>query len=94
MAGVTYTITGKTDRAVVSVTQDTDKIVDFVKNFVDAYNTLLDSLNDKLSEKKYSDYKPLVAYRSEDARGCLYPLENPQQNRAIAWPLFREMNME
>ena len=66
VAGVTYTITGKTDRAVVSVTQDTDKIVDFVKNFVDAYNTLLDSLNDKLSEKKYSDYKPLSSRQEEE----------------------------
>lgn len=66
VAGVTYTITGKTDRAVVSVTQDTDKIVDFVKNFVDAYNTLIDSLNDKLSEKKYSDYKPLSSRQEEE----------------------------
>ena len=66
VAGVTYTITGKTDGAVVSVTQDTDKIVDFVKNFVDAYNTLIDSLNDKLSEKKYSDYKPLSSRQEEE----------------------------
>ena len=66
VAGVTYTITGKTDKAVVSVTQDTDKIVDFVKNFVDAYNTLIDSLNDKLSEKKYSDYKPLSSRQEEE----------------------------
>ena len=65
VAGVTYTITGKTDKSVVSVTQDTEKIVEHVKNFVNAYNTLLDSLNDKLSEQKYSDYKPLSS-RQED----------------------------
>lgn len=63
VAGVTYNFNnvseaGKT--TTVNVSQDTDKIVDNVKKFVDMYNTLLDSLNDKLSEEKYSDYKPLT----------------------------------
>ena len=73
VAGVTYTFldstkdeeTGTVKKATVSVSQDTDKIVDYVKSFVDEYNTLLDSLNEKLSEKKYSDYKPL-SKRQED----------------------------
>lgn len=63
VAGVTYNFNnvsevGKT--TTVNVSQDTDTIVDNVKKFVDMYNTLLDSLNDKLSEEKYSDYKPLT----------------------------------
>lgn len=63
VAGVTYNFNnvseaGKT--TTVNVSQDTDKIVDNVKKFVDMYNTLLDSLNDKLSEERYSDYKPLT----------------------------------
>ena len=63
VAGVTYNFNnvseaGKT--TTVNVGQDTDKIVDNVKKFVDMYNTLLDSLNGKLSEEKYSDYKPLT----------------------------------
>ena len=63
VAGVTYNFNnvseaGKT--TTVNVSQDTDKIVDNVKKFVDMYNTMLDSLNDKLSEEKYSDYKPLT----------------------------------
>lgn len=63
VAGVTYNFNnvseaGKT--TTVNVSQDTDKIVDNVKKFVDMYNTLLDSLNDKLSQEKYSDYKPLT----------------------------------
>ena len=63
VAGVTYNFNnvsevGKT--TTVNVSQDSDKIVDNVKKFVDMYNTLLDSLNDKLSEEKYSDYKPLT----------------------------------
>lgn len=63
VAGVTYNFNnvseaGKT--ATISVSQDTDTIVDNVKKFVDMYNTMLDSLNDKLSEERYSDYKPLT----------------------------------
>ncbi len=63
VAGVTYNFNnvsevGKT--TTVNVSQDTDTIVDNVKKFVDMYNTLLDSLNDKLSEERYSDYKPLT----------------------------------
>lgn len=63
VAGVTYNFTGKTEAgktATISVTQDTEKIVDNVKQFVADYNKLLDSLNSKLSETRYSDYKPLT----------------------------------
>ena len=70
VAGVTYTFLDSTKEAVgqrvtISVSQDTDKIVDYMKSFVDDYNKLLDSLNEKLSEQKYSDYKPL-SKRQED----------------------------
>lgn len=68
VAGVTYTFLENTkagDKATISVSQDTDKIVDYMKSFVDDYNKLLDSLNEKLSEQKYSDYKPL-SKRQED----------------------------
>lgn len=73
VAGVTYTFldtsptddAGNVKKATISVSQDTDKIVDYVKSFVEEYNKLLDSLNEKLSEKKYSDYKPL-SKRQED----------------------------
>jgi len=68
VAGVTYTFLDKTQpgqKTTISVTQDTDKIVDYVKSFVDDYNKLLDSLNEKLYEQKYSDYKPL-SKRQED----------------------------
>ena len=67
VAGVTYTFLDSTagSKATVSVSQDTDKIVDYVKSFVEDYNKLLDSLNEKLAEKKYSDYLPLSS-RQED----------------------------
>ena len=44
----------------ISVSQDTDKIVDNVKKFVETYNTLIDSLNTKYREEKNTDYKPLT----------------------------------
>ncbi|KHM51703.1 hypothetical protein NZ47_09025 [Anaerovibrio lipolyticus] len=68
VAGVTYTFLDSTagSKATISVSQDTDKIVDYVKSFVDEYNKLLDSLNEKLSEKKYSDYKPLSKRQEEE----------------------------
>ncbi|MBE6099277.1 MAG: hypothetical protein E7197_04410 [Anaerovibrio sp.] len=68
VSGVTYTFLEQTEpgqKATISVSQDTDKIVDYMKSFVEDYNKILDSLNEKLSEQKYSDYKPL-SKRQED----------------------------
>ena len=59
VANVTYTLTGK-GTSTVSVTQDTDKIVENVKQFVTDYNKMIDSLNDKYYEKQYSDYGVLT----------------------------------
>ena len=44
----------------ITVSQDTDTIVDNVKKFVESYNTLIDSLNSKYREEQNSDYKPLT----------------------------------
>lgn len=51
---------GTAQTSSVNVTQDTDKIVDNVKKFVESYNTLIDSLNSKYREEKNSDYSPLT----------------------------------
>lgn len=51
---------GKYQASTISVSQDTDKIVDNVKKFVETYNTLIDSLNTKYREEKNTDYKPLT----------------------------------
>lgn len=74
VAGVTYNFNGVSEKdasgnskpTTISVTQDTDQIVDNVKKFVDMYNTLLDDLNGKLSEERYSDYKPLTKEQEKD----------------------------
>ena len=51
---------GTYQSSTISVSQDTDKIVDNVKKFVETYNTLIDSLNTKYREEKNTDYKPLT----------------------------------
>ncbi|MNI18167.1 Flagellar hook-associated protein 2 [compost metagenome] len=64
------TFTAKTAQAAgdpavtVNLTRDVEGIYNNIKNFVDKYNELIDTVNTKVSEKKYKDYKPL----SDDER--------------------------
>lgn len=44
----------------VSVSSDTEKVVDNVKKFVEEYNKMLESLNKSIHEDKYKDYLPLT----------------------------------
>ncbi len=65
--GVTYTLNQTTDdEATVSLTQDTDAIYDLISNFVDAYNTLISSINTTLNETYDSDYPPLTDDQKDD----------------------------
>lgn len=48
------------DTARVDVKADADKIVENVKKFVEDYNKLIDSMNDKIYETQYKDYGPLT----------------------------------
>ncbi|MBQ4900017.1 flagellar filament capping protein FliD [Paenibacillus sp. Marseille-P2973] len=43
----------------IEVTKNTEKIVEAVQSFVDAYNDLLSSLNSKVREERYRKYSPL-----------------------------------
>ncbi|WP_327204717.1 flagellar filament capping protein FliD [Paenibacillus sp. DMB20] len=43
----------------VEVTKDTDKLVESVQSFVDAYNDVLGLLNGKVNEERYKKYTPL-----------------------------------
>ncbi|RHW39928.1 hypothetical protein D1B33_03520 [Lysinibacillus yapensis] len=50
----------------ISSSIDVDAMVDKVKDFITTYNELIQSLNDKVSETKYRDFKPLTdAQRTE-----------------------------
>lgn len=62
VSGVIYDVTGATtgSSSTISVSQDTDAIVDKVKSFVEEYNKLLSSLYEKYDEKPDSNYKPLT----------------------------------
>lgn len=68
VSGVTYTLLNKTEKndageyvnpVTVSVSQDTDKIIENVKKFVEDYNKILDDLTKKYNTKPSGDYEPL-----------------------------------
>ena len=61
VSGVTYQFLNKTEgaKATVSVSQDTDKIIENVKKFVEDYNKILDDLTKKYNTKPSGDYEPL-----------------------------------
>ncbi|MGG1230538.1 flagellar hook-associated protein 2 [Bacillus halotolerans] len=66
--GVTYSIkntTAVTGPVTTSVSTDVDGIYNQIKEFVDKYNELVDSLNEKLQEEKYRDYTPLTSEQKE-----------------------------
>ncbi|MBR3746713.1 MAG: flagellar filament capping protein FliD, partial [Selenomonadaceae bacterium] len=69
VGGITYTALDKTSSAAtVSVTQDTDAIIDKVKKFVEDYNKLLSGLYEKYDEKPNKDYKPLTQSQKDQMK--------------------------
>ncbi|MGM0841678.1 MAG: flagellar hook-associated protein 2 [Bacillota bacterium] len=59
---ITYTLHQKSPAGVaskVSVSGDTDNMVDKIVKFVDKYNGMIEKIDDKLSEKRYRNYQPL-----------------------------------
>ncbi|MED4311312.1 flagellar filament capping protein FliD [Heyndrickxia coagulans] len=61
ISGVTYTLKSTFDTPVaVTVSNDTDTIFKNIKDFVDQYNSLIDAVQSKLNEDRYSDYAPLT----------------------------------
>ncbi|MCY7916021.1 flagellar hook-associated protein 2 [Bacillus vallismortis] len=66
--GVTYSLKNTTETTgpvTTSVSTDVDGIYNQIKEFVDKYNELVDSLNEKLQEEKYRDYTPLTSEQKE-----------------------------
>lgn len=64
MNGVTFTLkqTTKTTDAPVTLTvkNDSDKVFDNIKAFIDQYNKLIDQVQGKLNEERDRDYTPLT----------------------------------
>ncbi|UHA61594.1 flagellar hook-associated protein 2 [Metabacillus litoralis] len=55
---VTYNLHSK-GTADITVTGDTDNMVDKIVQFVNKYNEMIEKINGKLSEARYRDYQPL-----------------------------------
>lgn len=63
--GAKYTLNSvfkdSADPIKISLKNDTDKVVEKIKKFVEDYNALIKDLNDKVEEKNNRDYEPLTA---------------------------------
>ncbi|TYP75743.1 flagellar filament capping protein FliD [Paenibacillus methanolicus] len=66
ISGMTITAkTTTTSPATLTVNQDTDAVFKTIKDFVDKYNTLIDTVNTKVSESYDRDYQPLTDEQKE-----------------------------
>ncbi len=65
--GITYTLKDTTDKTIkFNVSQNIDAAVNNIKEFIADFNALVDTLNAKVGEKKYYDYKPLTKEQKEE----------------------------
>jgi len=62
-AGATYPMNVN-----VSIEQDTDKIFDTIKSFVDKYNEVIDKVNKKTTEQRYRDFQPLTEEQKKEMK--------------------------
>ncbi|RCX14784.1 flagellar hook-associated protein 2 [Anaerobacterium chartisolvens] len=64
--GVTYTLTGEGGNVQnVSLVPDTESVFNSIKGFVEEYNSIIDTINSKLSEKYDRNYQPLTSEEKE-----------------------------
>ena len=57
--GITYNLQ-TANSTTFTVTQDSQKVFDKIKGFIDKYNAIVDKIQTKLNEKKSSDCQPLT----------------------------------
>lgn len=57
--GVNYSLSASGTTS-FTVTQNTQKVYDKIKGFIDKYNAVVDKIQTKITEKKNYDYKPLT----------------------------------
>jgi len=63
--GITVTASEPNVSADVTVSNDTDKVFDSIKSFIELYNSTIDDINKKINEKRYRDYLPLTDEQRE-----------------------------
>ena len=66
--GVEITLKAPSGGAVsqIAVSTDADRIVETVKNFINDYNDILKTIQDKLDETRYRDYPPLTEEQKKE----------------------------
>ncbi|MHA0856221.1 flagellar filament capping protein FliD [Paenibacillus sp. CMAA1364] len=67
--GVTLTLKGVTppgESTNIEVSKDTDKLVENVQDFVNAYNEVLGAMNSSVNEERYKKYTPLTTEQKGD----------------------------
>ncbi|WP_270562923.1 flagellar filament capping protein FliD [Clostridium beijerinckii] len=62
--GMNYNLVNK-GTTNITVTADSDKVVTNIKDFIKDYNTIISTINTKLTEKKNNDYPPLTDAQKE-----------------------------
>ncbi|NMF03258.1 flagellar filament capping protein FliD [Clostridium beijerinckii] len=62
--GMNYNLVNK-GTTNITVTANSDKVVTNIKNFIKDYNTIISTINTKLTEKKNNDYPPLTDAQKE-----------------------------
>lgn len=63
--GTTFTLKGE-GNATVSVTSDTEAVLETIKNFVETYNEIINTISAKIKEERYRDYPPLTKEQKEE----------------------------
>ncbi|SHF90396.1 flagellar filament capping protein FliD [Ornithinibacillus halophilus] len=70
ISGVTFslkkTFTEDEEAATLSVNNDSEAVFENIKEFVENYNTLIEAINDKLTEDVHRSYKPLTDQEREE----------------------------
>jgi flagellar hook-associated protein 2 len=65
--GISFTFNAVTNgNATVTVSNNTDKAVDKIVQFVNKYNEVIEKINGKLSEERFRSYKPLTNVEREE----------------------------
>ena len=69
--GTTYTLKGMAsgtaeEGVTVNIEHDTEAIFETITQFVSKYNDLIETINDKLTEERDSDFQPLTDSEKED----------------------------
>jgi len=67
VAGLTYTLLKESPtEQTVTITQDVDTVFENIKKFVEKYNEVIKTINDKLSEEYDRNYQPLTDEQKEE----------------------------